>query len=248
MDAEQQAKNAASFGAVAAVYDRARPSYPTAAVQWLLPDDAQDVIDLGAGTGKLTRELDALAIRVTAVDPSSGMLQQLSRRSAHIPTVVGSAEQIPLPDQCVDAVLVAQAWHWVDPKRAVPEVARVLGPGGRIGLLWNSRDERVPWVAELGALMDRAGGRNTPEASIADLGRPFGPFERLDVEWSHRTNADGLVDLVASRSYVITASERDRNRLLEDVQALVDRHPELSGDKGFDLPYVTLCLRADKQL
>ncbi len=246
MDAEQQARNAASFGAVAATYDRARPSYPVEAVRWLLPPDARDVVDLGAGTGKLTRELDDLGLRVTWVDPSSGMLEQLHQRSPHLRAVVGSAERIPLPDSCADAVLVAQAWHWVDPIAAVPEVARILRPGGRLGLVWNSRDERVGWVAELGALMDRAGGHNTPEASIADLGAPFGPFEKLEVGWPHRITADALVDLVASRSYVITATERDRTQLLDDVRALIARHPELSDENGFDLPYVTLCLRATR--
>ena len=248
MDAEQQARNAASFGAVAETYDRARPSYPAEAVRWLLPPDARDVVDLGAGTGKLTRELDALGLQVTAVDPSSEMLEQLHRRSPHLRTVVGSAERIPLPDACADAVLVAQAWHWVDPTTAVPEVARILRPEGRLGLVWNSRDERVGWVAELGALMDRAGGHNTPEASIADLDGPFGPLEKLEVTWTHPTTADGLVDLVASRSYVITATERDRNQLLDDVRGLIARHPELSSGTKFDLPYVTLCLRADKRL
>lgn len=248
MDAEQQARNAASFGAMAGVYDRARPSYPADALRWLLPPEARDVVDLGAGTGKLTRELDALDLRVTAVDPSWRMLEQLHERSPHIRTVVGSAERIPLPDACADALLVAQAWHWVDPSTAVPEVGRILGPGGRLGLVWNRRDERVGWVAELGALMDRAGGHNTPQASIADVGEPFGPFEELEVTWRHPTTAEGLVDLVASRSYVITATERERNRLLDEVRELIAQHPELCHGNGFDLPYVTLCLRANKRL
>lgn len=245
MDAQQHARNAASFGAVANAYDAARPSYPVEAVRWLLPAGARHVVDLGAGTGKLTRQLDALRVGVTAVDPSSGMLEQLSRRSPHITAVIGAAEAIPLPDDCADAVLVAQAWHWVDPKAAVPELARILRPGGRIGLLWNSRDESLGWVAALGALMDRVGGQHTPEVSVDDLGDPFEAFERLEVPWRHRTTAEGLIDLVASRSYVITATERDRGRLLDDVRKLIRSHPELSGRREFDLPYVTLCLRAN---
>ncbi len=147
---ERRKAQAASFGAAAATYERARPSYPDEAIGWLLPPGARRVLDLGAGTGKLTRGLVGRGLGVVAVEPSAGMRDQLARVLPGVTVLAGTAEEIPLADHAVDAVLVAQAWHWVDPARAVPEAARVLAPGGRLGLLWNIRDERADWVAELG--------------------------------------------------------------------------------------------------
>ena len=142
-DATSKARHATSFGAATRAYERGRPSYPAEALDWLLPDGARRVLDLGAGTGKLTRDLAARGLDVVAVDPSAGMRAELGRVLPDIPVLAGSAEHIPLDAGSVDAVLVAQAWHWVDPKAAVPEIARVLKPGGRLGLLWNVRVEPV---------------------------------------------------------------------------------------------------------
>ncbi len=112
--------------------------------------DARDVLDLGAGTGKLTTRLVERGLDVIAVDPIAEMLDVLRATLPDTPALLGTAEQIPLRDNSVDAVLVAQAWHWFDPERAVAEVARVLRPGGRLGLVWNIRDERLGWVKEFG--------------------------------------------------------------------------------------------------
>jgi SAM-dependent methyltransferase len=156
----------------------------------------------------------------------------------------GSAEEIPLPDGCVDAVLVAQAWHWVDPRRAVPEVARVLVPGGRLGLVWNMRDEREDWVAELGRILhDPRDGRRE---NRADLRPPFGPVERHDVEWKHRLSRDELIDLAASRSYVITMPDEQREAVLARVRHLASALPGLAGSGELVLPYVTECYRAER--
>jgi SAM-dependent methyltransferase len=119
---------AASFGAAADAYERARPSYPEAAIDWLLPRSARRILDLGAGTGKLTRQIRARGVDVVAVEPSEGMRTRFSRGLPDVPVFAGSAEAIPLEDASVDAVVVGQAWHWFDPARAVPEVARVLNP------------------------------------------------------------------------------------------------------------------------
>ena len=132
---DERQRQAASFGAAAEAYERGRPEYPPAALDWLLPAGARDVLDLGAGTGKLTRQLVARGLNVVAVDPSGGMLEQLRAAVPGVPAMIGRAEEIPLQDGVVDAVLVAQAWHWVDPERAPREVARVLRPGGRLGLV-----------------------------------------------------------------------------------------------------------------
>ena len=142
-----------SFGSQAAAYERGRPSYPPEAVDWLLPDGARDVLDLGAGTGKLTSRLIERGLNVVAVDPIAELLDVLRTTLPDTPALSGSAEQIPLPDNSIDAVLVAQAWHWFDPDRAAAEIARVLRPGGRLGLLWNVRDERLGWVKDFGRIV-----------------------------------------------------------------------------------------------
>lgn len=232
-----RASPATSFGPVAAVYERGRPPYPHQAVDWLLPAGRPKVLDLGAGTGKLTRQVHAIGLEVTAVDPSDGMLAELRRVLPGVPAVRGTAESIPLPDGSADVVLCAQAWHWVDPERAVPEVARVLSPGGRLGLIWNLRDESVPWVRRLGELIGAA-----EEPRRTDVGPPFSPVSQLTVGWSNPMDADRLVDLVASRSYVILKAPGER-------AALLDRVRELAAELGetFTMPYVTHCARADLQ-
>jgi len=148
------------------------------------------------------------------------MRDQLARVLAGVPALAGTAERIPLADHAVDAVLVAQAWHWVDPARAVPEAVRVLAPGGRLGLLWNIRDERVDWVAQLTRII------HTPDyvdngSDAPVVGPPFGPVERFDVEWSRPTTPAGIIDLVASRSYIITMPPDQRAAVLARVQRLL---------------------------
>jgi SAM-dependent methyltransferase len=247
---EERRAHATSFGAAAAAYERGRPGYPAQAIGWLLPAGAARVLDLGAGTGKLTRQLRDRGLAVTAVEPSDGMREQLRQAVPGVTAAAGSAEQIPLPDGSVDAVLVAQAWHWVDPAAAVPEVARVLSPGGRLGLLWNIRDERVDWVARLGAILESR--RNSPDSSDPDhrisqsppVGPPFGPVERRDFAWVHHLSPDALADMVASRSYVITLPPADRAALLGEVRELVLTDPALVGAGEIALPYVTRCARA----
>jgi SAM-dependent methyltransferase len=240
---ERHRVHAASFGRAAEAYERGRPPYPAAAIDWLLPAGAGQVLDLGAGTGKLTRQLVARGLEVTAVEPSDGMRAQLRAVLPGIPAFAGTAEQIPLPDNSFDCVLVAQAWHWVDPALALPEVARVLRPGGRLGLVWNLRDERVAWIAELGEFL-RAGSALPAETEVVDLGPEFGVVERLEVEWAHTVTPDELLDMVASRSYVITASADRRNALLTRVANLVETHPALAGRDRFPVPYLTDCYRA----
>jgi SAM-dependent methyltransferase len=231
---------AASFGLAAAVYERGRPPYPAEALDWLLPARATRIVDLGAGTGKLTRQIHERGLHVTAVEPSDTMRAQLTRVLPGVPALAGTAEAIPLPAHSTDAVLCAQAWHWVDPARALPEVARVLTPGGRLGLIWNLRDDREDWVRRLGDLI------HSPELyRQSDIGTPFGPVEIRDFPWAHRITPDRLLDLVASRSYVILLSREDRAAVLDSVRDLVATHPALAGRDTFALPYITQCARAD---
>ena len=242
-DVATKLRHARAFDTAAATYERGRPSYPEAAVDWLLPAGAARVLDLGAGTGKLTRDLVRRGLDVVAVEPLDGMRAELMRALPAVSALAGSAEAIPLADASVDTVLVAQAWHWVDPARAVPEVARVLEPGGTLGLIWNVRDEREPWVAQLGDIIHRH-GFSEERSKDPPVGPPFRPIERRDFDWSHRITMQELVDLVASRSYFILLPPDEQAAILADVRCLVAAHPQTAGRGDIVMPYVTRCSRA----
>jgi SAM-dependent methyltransferase len=230
-----------SFGSAAAAYERGRPSYPPEAIDWLLPRGARQVLDLGAGTGKLTTRLVERGLDVVAVDPIPDMLEVLSASLPETRALLGTAEEIPLEDNSVDAVLVAQAWHWVDPERAIPEVARVLRPGGRLALVWNTRDERLGWVRELGRIIGSDGdGRRFD----VELPEPFTERARHQVEWTNYLTPQALIDLVASRSYCITSPAEVRTQTLDQVRELLATHPALANSTGLAMPYVTVCIRA----
>ena len=222
-------RRALSFGAAADAYDRGRPSYPVEAVRWALPDGATRVLDLGAGTGKLTRAALDLGVAVVAVEPDDDM-------RALVPTeaLAGSAEQIPLPDASVDAVLVGQAFHWFDPARALPEMRRVLRPGGTMGLFWNLYDDAVPWVAQLCDLYaaeDRVSYMAGLPAPFdgAPLGLPVA--EHLLVPQLHAMTRDLLVENLRSRSPVLLMSEEQRAETLA-------RARELAPADAFEIPYL----------
>jgi SAM-dependent methyltransferase len=240
---ERRQVRARSFAAAAAEYERARPSYPAEAIDWLLPPGARRVLDLGAGTGKLTRQLRERGLEVVAVEPLASMREQLTAVVPDVRVLEGTAESIPLDDHSVDAVLVAQAWHWVDPPRAVPEVARVLAPGGWLGLVWNDRDQRQGWLADLGELLTRHGAESNDDLDPPVVGPPFKGLEGHQVRWSHRTTPGLLEDLVASRSYVITLPAAERRRLLDQVHHLVESHRGLAGAAEISVPYLTRCFR-----
>jgi SAM-dependent methyltransferase len=232
-----------SFGSAAAAYERGRPSYPPEAIDWLLPAGAHDVLDLGAGTGKLTTRLVERGLDVVAVDPIAEMLEMLRSSLPDTLALLGTAEGIPLADNSVDAVLVAQAWHWFDPARAIPEVARVLRPGGRLGLVWNTRDERLGWVRELGRIIGREDARDAVDVGVK-LPEPFTGLQRHQVEWTNYLTPQALIDLVASRSYCITSPADVRTKTLDQVRELLNTHPALANSNGVALPYITVCVGA----
>jgi SAM-dependent methyltransferase len=235
---------ATSFGAVAAMYDRVRPPYPAGAIDWLLPPGAARVADVGAGTGKLTRQLRERGLAVVAVEPSPGMREQLRRAVPGAAVVGGTGERLPLAGRSVDAVLYAQAWHWVDPALAVAEAARVLTPGGRLCLLWNLRDERDDLVARLSEIMQSWESRDAGGHQPA-VGPPFAPPERFDTEWVYRLPPGAVADYVASRSYVITKPDGERAAMLRAVRELLATHPATAGGGEVSLPQVTRCTRAE---
>jgi SAM-dependent methyltransferase len=202
------------------------------------------VADVGAGTGKLTRQLRERGLDVIAVEPSaSGICSAVPPTTGTSGTARRSCSRMPA-DGTVDVVLVAQAWHWVDPALAVPEVARVLAPDGRLGLLWNRRVEDEAWVADLSTII---GSRGTPGAGrhFPDIGPPFGPVERRSVDWVHRLSRKEMTDWVASRSYVITLPDERRHDVLAQVRDLLGGHPALAGGGDIALNMVTRCSRAD---
>jgi len=239
-----------SFGAAAGAYESGRPDYPREAVDWMLAPvreagRAVRVADVGAGTGKLTRTIVEAGAEVVAIDPDAAMLAALRDHVHGVPTFVGTGERMPLPDAAVDAVLLGQAWHWVDPVAASAEVGRVLRHGGVLGLVWNIRDESDPWVARLTAAMH---GSHAEEMLAGDGPRVAEPFDGLESRtwtWTRSIPRAALLDMVASRSYIITASEADRTAILAAVGALFDerRIVDAAGAEVVDLPYVTHAYR-----
>jgi len=259
---DERQRHARSFRGDMAAYARARPGYPRAALDWVLPIGAVDVVDLGAGTGQLTRSLLAgrsRGLRVTAVDPSPGMRAALTASLPGMTVLDGSGEDLPVPDASQDAVLCAQAWHWVDPVRAGAEVARVLRPRGLLGLIWNARDETGRWAAEFGELLrgsgqDAATGRS-PTGSVEgdgdpDAGPDAGPLFVLergpDVPWIQHLEPDGLVDLAASRSHLLVQEEVDRVPVLVAVADLARRWAGSTASGLVELDYVTRSWRGPR--
>src|SRR5579884_2875471 len=234
---QQRAK---AFGAVADTYARVRPGYPAEALVWLVPADARRVLDIGAGTGALTGGLLSLGLEVIAVEPDPEMRRVLARRLPSADVRAGRAEQIPVEAGAVDAVLGAQMWHWVDPTPAAAEVARVLRPGGTLGLLWNLRDERVEWMAELGALVpgEDVWGRGAPTAPLPE-GSPFDGGSLRQFPWSQELAPEALVDLMATRSRLQVLDAGERQAVLTEVGKLARTHPDLRGRRVIEVPYVT---------
>jgi SAM-dependent methyltransferase len=239
---DERRGRATSFGDVADAYERARPGYPEEAVRWLVGEEARDVVDLGAGTGKLTRSLVALGHRVTAVEPLPEMIAHLLAAVPGVTAVQGEAEAIPLEAESADVVVAAQAFHWFDHGSALQEIARVLRPGGWIALVWNTRDDREPWVAQLSE--EVLGSEGLEERDAAAPVRESGLFEeveRAEFPYTQRLDRVGVVDLVLSRSYCAVMTQAERAPLLDRVERLFDEH---AVDGLVELPYVTECFRA----
>jgi SAM-dependent methyltransferase len=235
---------ATSFGSVAESYDGARPVSAPGAVEWLLPPAAVDVVELGAGTGRFTRQLTPRVPNVIATDPDQRMLDVLQRNSPGISTIVAHAEEIPLPDASVDAVLASEAWHWFDPERAPREIARLLRPGGRVGTAGTVLDPEVDFVGELVALLLTDRGVHPPWEDIAaPLTGPFTVPERAEFRWSATTNTAGIIQQLSAWSPVFRAEPAERTQLLAQAESIIrKRFP----DDRVAATYRTLCFRCDK--
>jgi SAM-dependent methyltransferase len=243
VDIDRSGRTSWTEAEIAVLYDRARPSYPPEAVAFALeplrgrPD--LRAVDVGAGTGKLTQQLCAAGVTTLAVEPAPGMRKVLKHTVSRAQVLAGSAEELPLPDGSVDLVAVGQAFHWFDRDRAVPELARVLRPGGRLALFYNSRDTSVAWVRALADVIgdhaDHAGAHRERDPEV--LG-PFAPEAYGEFRHQQELNADGLADLVGSRSYAIRMPPAERAALLDRVRVLARTHPQLVGRQHFFMPYV----------
>jgi len=243
-----------SFGAIAENYDRLRPGPPEAAVEWLLPEHCQAVVDLAAGTGLLTRVLAAKVTQVVAVEPDERMAAVLRARSPGVRVMQGRGEAIPLPDASADGVFVSSAWHWMDPDRAVPEIGRVLRDGGRFGVIWTGRDREVDWVREAGRLLRAAtagpdaedgapprSGRR--EVMLPDAGL-FGIGGTRSFRFTRPMPISDIVDMLGTYSGAITASPERRAAGLAEVRAGLERR--FPGAREIDVPMRSWCWRADR--
>ena len=230
-----------SFGSVAAGYAAHRPDYPADAVAFLVGTSPRRVLDLGAGTGLLTGVLLTAGHEVVAVDPAGEMLGELRARYPQVTAHVGDAEAVPLPDGSVDAVVAGQAAHWFDPEPAAAQLRRVLRPGGVVGLVWNTRDEEIPWVAALGrVLADEARGHEADRGVVDAFARALGA--RVEHHRSgivQRLSPEQVVAGIATRSYVATMDDARREAFLGEVRAVLDTHPDTRGRDVVDLPYRT---------
>ncbi|HEX6336075.1 MAG TPA: class I SAM-dependent methyltransferase [Jiangellaceae bacterium] len=255
MDQDERLLHASSFGAAAAAYAEHRPDYAHAAMRWALePAPGPRVLDLGAGTGKLTDTLVALGAEVIAVEPDQAMLTELRRALPTVRALPGSAEAIPLPAASVDAVLAGNAMHWFDMAVAGPEIARVLAPGGILAGLWNVMDDRVEWVAELARVSGSAaiGPRDTPaswRAETVDAHLPktgvaarFGSPVQAEFPHGQRRTADSLVATLATRAGVLVMPEQEREATLGRIRAFIASRPETARGE-FTLPMLTGVLR-----
>lgn len=235
------------FDFAAEEYERGRPEYPAeaiAALQEVLDiGPGRSVVDLAAGTGKLTRVLRASGASIVAVEPLAGMRAVFSRMLPDVPLRDGTAESIPLADGSADTVVVGQAFHWFAAERAVPEIRRILRPRGGLGLIWNRRDESVPWVAEVGRLLDRLDPgvpriRAERWKSAFERGSGFAPIEYRAFPFVQRLDRRRLQDRFLSVSFVAVQSPDERRRFGEGIQAIADRTFGTDAER-VELPYRT---------
>jgi SAM-dependent methyltransferase len=264
---------ARGFTAEAAAYDSARPSYPRDAVQWLIDNlgiaPGRRVVDLAAGTGKLTVLIAGTGARLIAVEPVAAMAERLRAKLPSVPLLAGVAEAMPFASGSLDAVVIAQAFHWFDPGRALPELSRVIRVGGRLGLIWNVRDRSVGWVDAIWSVMDRV-ERHAPwqdhgnDRARGSPGRPDGSLRRTQPDltsvadrtwsgWSRATfshvhvgtHAD-VVDRLRSVSHIAVLPPDRQGAVLAEIRAILGQHPETSQSQAVGIPYLVDVMVAER--
>ena len=255
---------AGSFGRVAETYDRVRPGPAPAAVDWLIPAGCGVAVDLAAGTGLFTRALLGRVPDITAVEPDGRMRAVLAERTEGVRVLDGRGEAIPLADASADGVFVSTAWHWLDPALAIPEIARVLRDGGRLGVIWTSRDRAADWVAELDllrlpAVPGEAREREAGEPRTADQvreeldrhhsvtlppGAPFGRAEAASFTFTRMMEVNDVIDWLATNSAFITAPPARRDAGLARCKAAL--LAQAAGDSRVEMPLRSWCWRADR--
>jgi SAM-dependent methyltransferase len=264
---------ARGFTAEAAAYDSSRPSYPRDAVQWLIDNlgiaPGRRVVDLAAGTGKLTVLIAGAGAQLIAVEPVAAMAERLRAKLPSVPLLAGVAEAMPFASGSLDAVVIAQAFHWFDPDRALPELSRVIRVGGRLGLIWNVRDRSVGWVDAIWSVMDRV-ERHAPwqdhgnDRARGSPGRPDGSLRRTEPDltsvadrtwsgWSRATfshvhvgtHAD-VVDRLRSVSHIAVLPPDRQGAVLAEIRAILGQHPETSQSQTVGIPYLVDVIVAER--
>ena len=242
---------AQGFDRAAPTYERGRPDYPATAIAHLARvlrlRPGTTVVDLASGTGKFTRALAPTGAARVAVEPAAGMRRVFARVVPDVPVLDGTAEEIPLPDRFADAVVAAQAFHWFRPRPAVREIARVVRPGGGVGLVWNTRDESVGWSHALTLLLEEyrssAGIPRSRDRSFRSVfggsASPFGPLHERVFAHVQRAPRATFVDRVLSVSVVAVLPPAERRRVSDRVRSLLDRDPETRGRPVLEMPYRT---------
>lgn len=235
------------FDREAKTYDRSRPTYPADAVAWIAEHlrlgPGKTVVDLAAGTGKLTQLLVPTGAYVVAVEPVDGMRQVLARAVPGVPVVASTAEALPFPDAGLDAVTVAQAFHWFDADRAFAELARVLPPGGRVALVWNARDRSVDWVDQLWSVMDRvekeAPWRDHEHWRESALGARagFGPLHEATFHHHQALTPDGIMERFRGVSHLAALPPDAREPYFDEIREVLATHPDTAGRTELRIPY-----------
>jgi SAM-dependent methyltransferase len=232
-------------------YEAARPSYPPEAVEWFVEnlriEPGRTVVDLAAGTGKLTRLLAPAGANLIAVEPVAGMRATFREILPTIPVVASTAEQLAFRDGSLDAVTIAQAFHWFDEDRAIAALAGAVRVGGRVGLVWNARDRSVPWVNDVWAIMDRVEKRapwrdheNWRDSALREM-PGFGPLHSAEFRHEQVVSPEEMVQRVASVSHVAVLPQAERESVLDEVRAVLRTDPRTRGLDALKVPYRVDC-------